>query len=71
MAQSTTVIPADLIGELQQHIANNQPKALGPDDVRQGFCSAWPSARVGLQGLQTVLRAWFRVSRCLPAQLFR
>jgi hypothetical protein len=55
MAQSTTVIPADLIGELQQHIANNQPKALGPDDVRQGFCSAWPSARVGLQGLQTVL----------------
>ena len=55
MAQSTTVIPADLIGELQQHIANNQPKALGPDDVRQGFCSTWPEARVGLEGLRTVL----------------
>ena len=55
MAQSTTVIPADVIRELQQHIANNQPKATGPDDVRQGFCSSWPAARVGLEGLQTVL----------------
>lgn len=55
MAQSTTVIPADVIRELQQHIANNQPKATGPDDVRQGFCSSWPAARVGLAGLQTVL----------------
>ena len=60
MAQSTTVIPADVIKELQQHIANNQLKAIGPDfvvdmDLAQRFCSAWPSARVGLQGLQTVL----------------
>ena len=55
MAQSTTVIPADVIRELQQHIANNQPKAAGPDDVRQGFYSSWPAARVGLEGLQTVL----------------
>jgi hypothetical protein len=55
MAQSTTVIPADVIRELQQHITNNQPKAAGPDDVRQGFCSSWPAARVGLEGLQTVL----------------
>ena len=54
MAQSTTVIPADVIRELQQHIANNQ-KTTGPDDVRQGFCSSWPAARVGLEGLQTVL----------------
>ena len=54
MAQSTTVIPADVIKELQ-HIANNQPKAIGPDNVRQEFCSSWPSARVGLEGLQTVL----------------
>jgi len=55
MAQSTTVVSPDVIRELQQHIADAQPKAIGPDDVRQGFCSAWPSARVGLQGLQTVL----------------
>ena len=55
MAQSTTVIPADVIKELQQHIANNQPKPIGPGDVRQGFCSSWPAARVGLEGLQTVL----------------
>ena len=49
------MIPADVIRELQQHIANNRPKATGPDDVRQGFCSSWPAARVGLEGLQTVL----------------
>ena len=55
MAQSTTVIPADVIKELQQHIANNHPKAIGPGDERQGFCSSWPAARVGLEGLQTVL----------------
>jgi hypothetical protein len=44
-----------VIRELQQHITNNQAKAAGPDDVRQGFCSSWPAARVGLEGLQTVL----------------
>jgi len=55
MAQSTTAIPADVIRELQQLIANNQPKAIGPGDVRQGFCSSWPAARVGLERLQTVL----------------
>ena len=55
MEQSTTVIPADVIRELQQHIANNPPKSIDPNDVRQGFCSSWPAARVGLEGLQTVL----------------
>jgi hypothetical protein len=54
MAQSTTVISADLIRELQQQIANNQPKAMSAD-VRQRFCNSWPAARVGLEGLQTVL----------------
>ena len=55
MAQSTTVVSPDVIRELQQHIADAQPKAIGPDDVRQGFCSKWPEARVGLEGLRTVL----------------
>jgi hypothetical protein len=55
MEQSTTVIPADVIRELQQHIANNHPKTIAPNDVRQEFCTSWPAARVGLEGLQTVL----------------
>jgi hypothetical protein len=40
--------------ELQQHIADTQPKAMSPD-VRQEFCSTWPAARTGLEGLRTVL----------------
>jgi hypothetical protein len=44
-----------VIRSLQQQIANNQPKAIGPDDVRQEFCISWPAARVGSEGLQTVL----------------
>ena len=39
MTQSTTVIPEDMVSELQQHIANNQLKTIGAGDVRQGFCS--------------------------------
>jgi hypothetical protein len=54
MGQSTTVIPAEAIRELQRQIANNQPKTI-PNDVRQSFCSTWPAARIGLEGLQTVL----------------
>jgi hypothetical protein len=44
-----------VIRGLQQQIANNQPKAIGPDDVRQEFCGSWPAARVGLERLQPVL----------------
>ena len=55
MGQSNTVIPAEAIRELQQQIANNQPKTIGPTDVRQEFCRSWPAARIGLEGLQTVL----------------
>jgi len=36
MAQSTTAIPADVIRELQQLIANNQPKAIGPATCGKG-----------------------------------
>ena len=55
MAPSTTVVSPDAIRELQQLIANAQPKASGLNDVRQGFCSTWPEARVTLEALQTVL----------------
>jgi hypothetical protein len=54
MSQSTTVISLDAMRELQQLIADNH-KAIGPEDVRKGFCSAWPAARVGLQALGPVL----------------
>ena len=57
MTQSTTVIAPDAISELQQHIQTilQRQQAISPDDVRQGFCSTWPEARVGLEGLRTVL----------------
>jgi hypothetical protein len=68
MAQSNTVIAPDVIKELQQHIADTQPKTMGPD-VRQGFCNTWPAARDGLEGLRTVLSFVPGVS-VLPAPLF-
>lgn len=55
MALSTHMISSSAIKELEQHIANSQLKSLTPNDVRQGFCSAWPAARVGLEELQKVL----------------
>jgi hypothetical protein len=54
MAQSTFTVSEGLVTELQRHIAA-QPKGTVPGDVEQAFCSTWAEARIGLQGLGTVL----------------
>jgi hypothetical protein len=55
MAQTTTSIPDDLVKQLQEQIESNVPDAQGLNEIKQGFCDAWPTAQTALEGLRTVL----------------
>jgi hypothetical protein len=56
MADVVTTIPPDVQKQLEQQIADNYPQAkFGANEALKSFCSAWPAARSGLEGLRAVL----------------
>ncbi len=58
MSDSTVIVSDALKQQLAQQIERglqDSPQAMGADEIRQGFCQAWPSAKTGLEALRVVL----------------
>lgn len=56
MADITTTISNNSQQKLVQAIKDNYPKAQGGgNSALSAFCAAWPGAKIGLEGLRTVL----------------